>query len=114
LAWLQSSFKAAKHDAKLLARHPLAGAADALARERADLARRLRSLPDEERIRLYGDFGIEPHSKARKKALATKLWVDANDVTLRGASAELVLRLHGQDPGQDLGVVFHPTFLGSR
>ena len=110
LAWLHASLKAARSDPKQLARHPLAGAAQALARERDELARRLRSLSEGERLHLYADFGVDGSGKARKKALAAKLWADAADVTLRGASSELVLRLHNQEPGQDLSIVFSPRW----
>ena len=84
--------------------------AQALARERDELARRLRSLSEGERLHLYEDFGVDGSGKARKKALAAKLWADAADVTLRGASSELVLRLHNQEPGQDLSIVFSPRW----
>ena len=110
LAWLHASLKAARSDPKQLARHPLAGAGQALVRERADLARRLRSLSEGERLHLYSDFGVDGTGKARKKALAAKLWADSADVTLRGASSELVLRLHNQEPGQDLSIVFSPRW----
>jgi hypothetical protein len=102
LAWLQASLRGGGRA------HPLAGAAEALARERADLAKRLRKLAPEERARLFARFGVDAASKARKRALAAKLWAEPADAEHRGASAELVLRLHGLEPGQDLAVVFAP------
>jgi hypothetical protein len=111
LTWLHASLKAAKGNARALAQHPLAGAADALNKERADLARRLKGVPDPERAQLYAHFGVDAGGKARKRALAARLWANPGDVALRGASAELVLRLHGQEPGQDLNIVFQPLFI---
>jgi hypothetical protein len=105
LAWLQASLRGAG------AAHPLAGAATALARERMDLERRLRTLAEEERARLCARFGVDAGGKRRKRALAGKLWIDVADAGHLGASAELVLRLHGLEPGQDLAVVFAPPSL---
>jgi hypothetical protein len=110
LAWLHSTLKAARQSAKGAGQHPLWGAQETLQRERGDLARRLRGLAEAERLRLYADFGVDPQAKARKRQLAERLWADAADVGARGASAELVLRLHSLVPGQDLAVVFAPSF----
>jgi hypothetical protein len=63
LAWLQASARGAG------AANPLAGAAAALARERTALERKLRALPEDERARLCGRFGVDVGGKRLKRAL---------------------------------------------
>lgn len=64
LCWLQATLAPSGAPCR---GHPLVGAEAALVRERADLAKRMRSLTDEEREAIYTQWGVDPETKARSE-----------------------------------------------
>lgn len=86
----------------------------ALRREREMLSRRMsKTFTEDERNRLYEEWGIDINSKRRRLRLVQLLWRDTEDMNHIRKSGEVVAKLigfsmHGQGMKEMLGLSFMP------
>ncbi|XP_041997803.1 kinesin-like protein KIN-7F [Salvia splendens] len=92
----------------------LASSKKALRREREILSRRMsKAFTEDERNRIYEEWGIDINSKRRRMRLVQLLWRDTEDMNHIRKSGEVVAKLigfsvHGQGMKEMLGLSFMP------